>query len=87
MVFEPNIENAVLTKFLLNNYLNAIGALIGSSYGELVEDPQSRGVLIRLADEAIGVLGATREYKSFDKRSALPPQQLDPHCGSQGQSA
>jgi 2-dehydropantoate 2-reductase len=66
VVFEPNIENAILTKFLLNNCLNGTGALIGSSYGELVEDPQIRGVLIRLADEAIRVLGATREYKSFD---------------------
>jgi len=66
MVFEPNIENAVLTKFLLNNCLNGTGALIGSSYGELVEDPQSRCVLIRLADEAIRVLRATRDYKTFD---------------------
>jgi 2-dehydropantoate 2-reductase len=66
LVFEPNIENAVLTKFLLNNCLNGTGALIGSSYGELVEDPQSRCVLIRLADEAIRVLRATREYKTFD---------------------
>jgi ketopantoate reductase len=66
MVFEPNIENAVLAKFLLNNCLNGTGALIGSSYGELVEDPQSRCVLIRLADEAIRVLRATRDYKTFD---------------------
>jgi 2-dehydropantoate 2-reductase len=66
MAFEPNIENAVLTKFLFNNSLNATGALIGGSYGELVEDAQSRGVLIRLADEAIRVLRATRAYKTFD---------------------
>ncbi len=66
MVFEPNIENAVLTKFLLDTCLNGTGALIGSSYGELVEDTQSRCVLTRLADEAIRVLRATREYKTFD---------------------
>lgn len=64
MVYEPAIEPAMINKFLFNSCLNAAGALTGQTYGELVTHPHSRQLIVRLADEAIRVLAAARQYQA-----------------------
>lgn len=64
VVYEPAIESAMLDKFLFNCCLNAMGALTGQTYGELVTHSHSRQLIVKLADEAIGVLAAARNYQA-----------------------
>lgn len=62
MVYEENIEQAILNKFLFNSCLNASGALTRQTYGELLGNEHSRDLIIHLADEAIRALAAARNY-------------------------
>ncbi|HRD93720.1 MAG TPA: 2-dehydropantoate 2-reductase [Accumulibacter sp.] len=66
MVYDEKIEQAILSKFLFNNCLNASGALTGKTYGELLSNPHSRRLIIDLADEAIRVLAAARDYQAAE---------------------
>lgn len=60
IVYEDQIEPAILNKFLFNTCLNALGALTGMTYGELVSNPHTRGLIAQLADETIQVVQAER---------------------------
>ena len=63
MVHEPDIEQTILAKVLFNTCMNPTGALIGRSYGELLENPHSRGLIARLADETLRVFAARNGYR------------------------
>lgn len=64
VVYDADIEPAMLNKLLFNCCLNAVGALTGQTYGELVTHSHSRHLIGRLADEAIRVLAAARQYQA-----------------------
>lgn len=63
MVQEPNIEHTILAKVLFNTCLNPTGALIGRSYGELLENDHSRGLITHLADETLRVYASSKNYR------------------------
>lgn len=58
IVHAPDVRNTILAKLLFNSCMNPTGALIGRSYGELLENPHSRALITRLADETIRVYAA-----------------------------
>jgi hypothetical protein len=64
IVYEDNIESAILNKFLFNNCLNALGALTKMTYGELVTNPNTRHLIANIADE-------TKKSFSWNVTSAL----------------
>lgn len=78
MVYEDNIEPAILNKFLFNSCLNAAGALTGQTYGDLVSNEHSRRLIIHLADEAIRVLAEARGYKAAESGSHYVENMLTP---------
>ena len=63
MVHEPNIEQTIFAKLLFNTCMNPTGALIGRSYGELLENVHSRGLIARLADETLRVFASRSNYR------------------------
>ena len=63
MVYEDNIEAAILNKFLFNSCLNALGALTKMTYGELVSNPSTRHLITHIADEIIQVVQLERNYR------------------------
>jgi 2-dehydropantoate 2-reductase len=60
MVYEDNIEPAILNKFLFNSCLNALGALTGMTYGELLGNPSTRHLITHIADETIRLVQLER---------------------------
>lgn len=62
VVYEDDIEAPILGKFLFNSCMNAIGALTGRTYGELVNSEESRRVILQLAEEGVRVVAAARGY-------------------------
>lgn len=61
MVYEDNIEPAILNKFLFNTCLNALGALTKMTYGELVTNAHTRHLIVHIADETVKVVQAERQ--------------------------
>jgi len=53
-----NIEGVVWTKTLVNCGINPVGALTGFTNGEVYKDPQLRGLVIRLVEEAVEIVKA-----------------------------
>lgn len=62
ITFESEIEPVILDKFLFNTCLNAIGAITRMSYGELVSNAHTRHLITTVADEAIRVIRAERQF-------------------------
>ncbi|TFH05423.1 MAG: 2-dehydropantoate 2-reductase [Candidatus Thorarchaeota archaeon] len=53
-----NIEGVVWTKTLVNCGINPVGALTGFKNGDVYKNPQLRGLVIRLVEEAVEVVKA-----------------------------
>jgi len=60
IVYEDNIESAILNKFLFNSCLNALGALTKMTYGELVTNLNTRHLITNIADETIKIVQLER---------------------------
>ena len=43
--------------------MNPTGAMTGQTYGELLTDPNSRAMIVGLADEALAALAAAFDYR------------------------
>lgn len=64
VVYEDSIEPSILNKFLFNSCVNAIGALTGRTYGDLVTRDDSHRLIVRLAEEGVRVVSAARGYEA-----------------------
>ena len=53
-----NIEGVVWTKTLVNCGINPVGALTGFKNGEVYKNPELRGLVIRLVEEAVEIVEA-----------------------------
>jgi 2-dehydropantoate 2-reductase len=62
ITYEDPVEPAILNKFLFNTCLNAIGAITRMTYGELVSNDHTRTLIAQLAEEAIQVVRAERQF-------------------------
>ena len=63
VVQEPNIRHTIFAKVLFNTCMNPTGALIGSSYGELLQNEHSRDLIAHLADETLRVFAVSTAYR------------------------
>jgi 2-dehydropantoate 2-reductase len=63
VMHEPNIQHTIFAKVLFNTCMNPTGALIGSSYGELLENQHSCGLIAHLADETLRVFDRSNGYR------------------------
>jgi 2-dehydropantoate 2-reductase len=62
IVYEDNIEPAILNKFLFNSCMNALGALTKTTYGELVTNSNTRHLITNIADETIRIVQLERAF-------------------------
>ncbi|MFT5067419.1 MAG: 2-dehydropantoate 2-reductase [Yoonia sp.] len=63
MIQDPSIHETILSKLLLNSCLNPTGALTGQTYGQLLEDPASRQLVVDLADETLAAFSSAFDYR------------------------
>lgn len=78
MVYEDNIEAAILNKFLFNTCLNALGALTRTTYGELVGNAHTRHLIAGIAEETIRVVQAERRVMLAQSASSYLETALIP---------
>lgn len=76
--FEPEIEPAILDKFLFNTCLNAIGAITRMSYGDLVGNAHTRHLITQVADETLRVVLAQRQVSLAADGATYVDQTLTP---------
>lgn len=62
MTVDPNIRETIAFKLLFNCCMNPTGAMTGQTYGELLADPNSRALIVDLADEALAAFAAAFDY-------------------------
>jgi 2-dehydropantoate 2-reductase len=63
MVHDPAIRETIAFKLLFNSCMNPTGALIGLTYGGLLENPHSRAFIAGLADETLAAFAAAWGYR------------------------
>lgn len=63
MQHDPNIRQTISFKLLFNSCMNPTGALIGRTYGELLENPHSRELIAALAEETLAAYAAAWDYR------------------------
>lgn len=78
MVLQPGIERTILSKLLFNTCMNPTGALTGKNYGALLENPHSRELIARLADETLRVFAATSGFRPAEDGQAYVDGMLVP---------
>ena len=74
----PNIKHAIFGKLLVNSCLNPTGALLGFTYGGLLENGYSRRLIIDMADETLRVLGAVDGFHPYATGKDYVEQFLQP---------
>lgn len=78
MVYEDNIEPAILNKFLFNTCLNALGALTKMTYGELMTNAHTRHLITHMADETIKLVQLERKLMLATSGSEYVEKSLMP---------
>lgn len=63
MAQDPAIRETIAFKLLFNSCMNPTGALTGQTYGELLENPQSRALIVGLADETLAAYAKEFNYR------------------------
>ena len=66
MVQDPSIRETISFKLLFNSCMNPTGALTGQTYGELLENPESRELIVGLADETLATYAKAFDYRPAD---------------------
>ena len=76
--YEDDIEPIVLAKLLYNICLNPLGALRRMTYGELMTNEETLGLMSKIAEEGIKVLKAARGFSRFTNGEAYVRFELVP---------
>jgi len=76
--YEAQIELIILTKLIYNMCLNPLGALRSCTYGDLMRNEETLGIMCRIAGEAIKVLKAVRGFSRFTDGEAYVRGELVP---------
>ena len=78
MTYDPDIRETIAFKLLFNCCMNPTGALTGQTYGELLENPDSRALIVGLADEALAAFAAAWDYRPAASGQDYVDGTLDP---------
>ncbi|MEM1431331.1 MAG: 2-dehydropantoate 2-reductase [Pseudomonadota bacterium] len=63
IAYDAGIRETIAFKLLFNTCMNPTGALIGRTYGQLLENPHSRAFIAELADETLAAFAAAYAYR------------------------
>lgn len=63
MAHDPSIRETISFKLLFNSCMNPTGALTGQTYGELLDNPESREFIVGLADETLAAYAKAFNYR------------------------
>lgn len=63
MTLDPAIRETIAFKLLFNSCMNPTGAVTGQTYGELLENPDSREFIVGLADETLAAYATAYDYR------------------------
>lgn len=63
MQHDANIRDTISFKLLFNSCMNPTGALIGRTYGELLDNAHSRQLITELANETLSAFAAAWDYR------------------------
>lgn len=66
MARDPSIRETIAFKLLFNSCMNPTGALTGKTYGELLETPESRDLIVGLASETLAAYAKAFDYRPAD---------------------
>lgn len=66
MAHDPSIRETIAFKLLFNSCMNPTGALTGQTYGELLENPASRELIVGLAEETLAAYAKAFDYRPAD---------------------
>ena len=66
MAHDPSIRETISFKLLFNSCMNPTGALTGQTYGELLDNPESREFIVGLADETLAAYAQAFDYRPAD---------------------
>lgn len=75
---DANIRDTISFKLLFNSCMNPTGALIGRTYGELLENPHSRELIAALAEETLAAFAAAWDYRPAENGQHYVDEVLDP---------
>lgn len=78
MQHDANIRDTISFKLLFNSCMNPTGALIGRTYGELLENPHSRELITALADETLAAFAAAWDYRPAENGHHYVDEVLSP---------
>ncbi|MEM7170935.1 MAG: 2-dehydropantoate 2-reductase [Pseudomonadota bacterium] len=63
MAHDSSIRETIAFKLLFNSFMNPTGAITGQTYGELIEDPNSRALIMGLAEETLAAFAMAFDYR------------------------
>ena len=66
MAHDPSIRETIAFKLLFNSCMNPTGALTGQTYGEPLENPDTRELIVGLAEETLAAYATAFDYRPAD---------------------
>lgn len=78
MVRDKAIRDTIAFKLLFNSCMNPTGAITRQSYGELLENPNSRALITGLADETLAAFASAYDYRPAENGTQYVDEVLSP---------
>ncbi len=78
MIHDTKIRDTISFKLLFNTCMNPTGAITGQTYGELLENQNSRNLIAGLADETLAALAAAYDYRPAESGQHYVDDVLSP---------
>lgn len=78
MIHDPKIRDTISFKLLFNTCMNPTGAITGQTYGELLENQNSRNLITGLADETLAAFAAAYDYRPAESGRHYVDEVLSP---------
>lgn len=78
MVRDDAIRETIAFKLLFNSCMNPTGAITRQTYGELLENPNSRALIIGLADETLRAFASAYDYRPAENGTQYVDEVLCP---------
>jgi 2-dehydropantoate 2-reductase len=78
MTLDDTIRDTISFKLLFNSCMNPTGAITRQSYGELLENAESRELIIGLADETLAAFARAYDYRPAENGKHYVDDVLSP---------
>lgn len=78
MVHDHSIRDTISFKLLFNSCMNPTGAITEQTYGQLLENPNSRAFIVGLADETLAAFAKAYDYRPAENGQHYVDEVLSP---------